>query len=278
MFAVYTQRRLLGGLGSEMSSSLIAPDHDDKIKGVFSTSVQAVIGFGHTKRKKQQQVYVYAEEQEDGRISIQPLNSKFLPSGETKYVTKEDILNKWDPEPQVYMNKVYPSIRAVTKSVAKAERHYKQGHLFSAEYEFKNALRIDEDNIRATFGLGLTYLDRGEKEKGDLVFRRLVRLQGAFEPRHKHLFNSFGIKLRKNGMLTQALKYYSRAYQFSKKDENLLYNIARTLYEKGSLQQSLSITRKALEVNPSLDVAKDLEALLMKKLKKKKKKSKPIKV
>lgn len=252
-----------------MSPALISPEPGEKVKGVFSTHVLSTIGFGHTKRKKRQQILVYAEELEDGRISLQPLNANYVPTGEPKVVTKEILLAKFEPEPQIYMAKVYPAIREVAKSVAKGDRHYKQGHLFSAEYEYKNALRVDEENIRATFGLGLTYLERGEKERGDLVFRRLVRLNGAFEPKHKHLFNDFGIKLRKNCMYSQALKYYSRAYQFGKDDEHLLYNIARTHYEKGNLKAALHFATKALQLCRDFQLALKLKELVEHKLRKK---------
>ncbi len=249
-----------------MAASLINPDLQDRVKGVFSTTVLATIGFGHTKRKKEQNFYVYAEEMDDGRVSIQPLNKNFVPAGDVHYVSWEELLAKYIPEPEVYMSKVCPAIQQVARSIAAGEGHYKRGQLFSAEYEFKNALRVDEENIRATFGLGLTYLDRGEREKGDLVFRRLVQLKGAFEPRHKHLFNDFGIKLRKNQMLNQAMKFYSRAFQFTKDDEHLFYNMARTLYDKGSYEIALKFANKAVSLNSGFNLAIQLGEILERKL------------
>lgn len=88
-------------------------------------------------------------------------------------------------------------MRELQKTIARGERHRKNKEYYSAEYEFKNALKIDEENIRATFGIGLTYLDRGELDKAKMVFKRIYNLNGAFEREHKHLFNEFGIKLRK---------------------------------------------------------------------------------
>jgi tetratricopeptide (TPR) repeat protein len=249
-----------------MSASLIHPGPEGRVKGVFSTTVKATIGFGHTKRKKPQQFFVYAEELEGGRVSIQPLNKNYVPSGEVRYLSRDELLNNYIPEPEVYMAKVYPAIQQVARSLASGEMHYKKGQLFSAEYEFKNALRIDEENIRATFGLGLTYLERGEKEKGDLVFRRIVKLGGAFESRHKHLFNEFGIKLRKNKMLTQAMNYYARAFQFTKDDEHLYYNMGRTLYDKGSYPTALRFAEKAVALNPDFELGKQLVAILQRKV------------
>lgn len=250
-----------------MAKSWVAPDKDEKIRGVFSITEKTTVGFGATKQRKEKKIYLFVEEQDDGQIGVQPLNDSFVPRGDLRFITKEDLVENYVPEPEIYMEKVYPAIRQVIRSVSSAERHLKQGNPYTAEYEFKNALRVDEENIRATFGLGLTYLERGDRDKGDLVFRRLVRLNGAFSPEHKHLFNDFGIKLRKNNMYTQAMKFYSRAYQLCKDDEHLLYNMARTLYEKGSYPAALTFITKALALKPDFELADHLYRILQKKMK-----------
>ncbi len=259
---------------SPLPVDAIAPPN--RIRGVFSTQVAAVIGHGTTRRRTTKEVLVFIEEQPDGQLVLQPLNTNFVPSGETRRISKDQLLEDYVPEPAVYMDKVYPAIRNLTKTVARAERHYRRGETYSAEFEFKNALRIDEENIRATFGLGLTYLERGETDKGDLVFRRLVRLKATFEKRHKHLFNEFGIQLRKNKMYIQALKYYARAFKLARDDDHLLYNMARTFFEKGSHRTSAVFLRKALEINPELHEAKDLLELVKKKARRKSKEGKRI--
>ena len=233
-----------------------APKNEDAapskelLKGVFSRDKVHYIGFGDTRQRVETRAMIYVEEQEDGSFLMQALNEKFLPSGESKSISRRKLLDNYLPEPAVYHEKVYPVLRKLVKTLAKAERHRRQGETYSAEYEFKNALRIDEYNIRATFGLGLTYLDRGDSKRGEVVFRRVASLKAAFEQRHKHMFNEFGIMLRKNGMFRQALKYYGRAYKLSKDDEHLLYNIARTLYEKGKVKAARNALDRALKHNP----------------------------
>ncbi len=229
---------------------------DGRIRGVFSTQSKARVGFGHTSKKTEQTVYMYVEETEEGAFGVQPLNSSYIPSGAMQYITREMLLKQYLPEPGVYLERVQPAMRELERTIDRAEDHYEKEELFSAEYEFKNALRIDEENIRATFGLGLTYLERNERDKGDLVFRRLARLKGAFEEKHKHLFNEFGMKLRKNRMYPQALKHYARAYKLSKDDPHLLYNMARVLYDKGRIQACRRFLNKALDLDPDFEEAK----------------------
>lgn len=228
------------------------------LHGVFSTEGKVSIGYGATKRKVKKQLYVFAEEQEDGKIALRPLNDKFIPAGDATFISKKELLKSYLPEPSVYVNKVFPVMRTLYRTVAKGEDHLRKGETFSAEYEFKNALRIDENHIRATFGLGLSYLQQGDTKKGEIVFRRLVRLDGAFERKHKHLFNEFGIQLRKSRLYKQALQYYFRALKLSSQDENLRYNIARTLCEMDKLKSARFFLLKALEFNPDFPEAKSL--------------------
>jgi tetratricopeptide (TPR) repeat protein len=237
-------------------------DRTERIHGVFSTEMQMPIGFGSTKRYVKQNVHVFATEEEDGRVAVQALNPNFVPSGPTHVHPREEFLKNHLPEPSLYMNKVRPMMQQLEESVQRGDTHRAKGELVSAEFEYKGALRLDEEHVRATFGLGLTYLERGEKNSADVVFRRLVTLDGAFESEHKHLFNEFGIRLRKNGMLDQALKYYSRAFQLAKNDENLFYNMSRIFYEKGNLRQCRRFVEKALRLNPDFDAAKNLQAVL----------------
>lgn len=248
---------------------------ENRISGVFSATQNASIGFGHTRKKIPQNVLFYAEENEAGEITIQQLNRNFIPTGAPQGIEKELLLKNFNPEPSIYITNVAPAMRELNKSIARGERFLRNKESFSAEYEFKKALRVHEENIRATFGLGQTYLDRGDKKRGNLVFRRLVRLEAAFEPQHKHLFNEFGISLRKMGMFVEAQKYYARARKLSRQDEHLAFNMARVLHERGKYSLALKFVAKALELNPDLEEATRFHTYLERKLGKTLKPEKP---
>ncbi|MFP5223310.1 MAG: tetratricopeptide repeat protein [Acidobacteriota bacterium] len=225
------------------------------VRGVFATETTTSVGFGATKRRVKQTIYVYAEEAEDGMMACRSLSSEFIPQGNKRMVSREDLLKKFVPAPHIYLNKVLPALAALEQAVDSAERCRKEGQLFTAEFEFKNALRLDEDHIRASFGLGLTYLDRGDPDNADIVFRKLSRVEGASDPEYKHLFNEFGIKLRRNHMYHQALSHYGKALRLSPDDDHLRYNLARALFEKGRLRAALRSLDKALAVRPDFKEA-----------------------
>jgi tetratricopeptide (TPR) repeat protein len=235
----------------------------EKIVGVFSSKQVKKVGTGSTTRKTIQQSFFYVNQQDDGTIAVQVLNQNFVPSGPKEIITKETLLKEFTPEPEMYFSSVAPRMRELTKTIARADRHRVRGEAFSAEMEYTSALNVDEENVRANFGIGLCYLQRGEKEKAQDVFERLVKLNDAFDPEHKHLINEFGISLRKTGMHQQALEYYTKALAMSANaDENIYYNVARACHDMGDLAGTREALRKALEINPDMaEAAKFLKFL-----------------
>ncbi|MDR2892544.1 MAG: tetratricopeptide repeat protein [Deltaproteobacteria bacterium] len=223
----------------------------EKITGVFSTQEIQKVGTGTTTRKTIRKSFWYCIEQDNGQIEVQPLNTNFIPSGPKRMLEKDNFLAEFSPEPEFYLSTVYPRMREVTKTLARAERHRNNGELFSAEMEFGNAIKVDEENVRANFGLGLTYMARGDTAKAENILGRIVKLDAAFEPEHKHLFNEFGIQLRKNKMFKDSIAYYDRALELSSKDENLYYNAARAYLENKKPAEALEHLLKGIEINPA---------------------------
>lgn len=239
----------------------------ERLRGVFSTVKKSWIGAGATKRKVEQRIVVYAEQEGDKvRVRMQQLNDHSLPSGEEHFMSIDEFLESYTPEPEIYENEMQPAVRELTKTLARADRQRQQGEVYSAEYEYRNALDMDGENVRANFGLGLTFLDRGNTEDAEQVLKKLVTLNKTFAADNKHLFNEFGIKLRKSGMYDQALAYYGRAMKIAQKDENLYYNIARTLHDKSDFEKGLLFVDKALTLRPGFEEAQQLRRVLEKKL------------
>lgn len=237
-----------------------------RIRGAFSTRIVQEIGTGTTKRKVVQSFLYYAEEEENGDISLQALNENNVPSGEALTISKEELLESFTPELELYTSEVFPAMKELSKTLAKADRQRQLGNTFTAEVEYGKALNLDEENIRANFGIGLCYLSRNEDEKAVDIFNRLVKLDAAFEKQHKHLFNDFGISLRKNHMFEEAIEFYKRAIGLTDDDENLFFNIARCLFELGKRKECLIYIDKCLNLNPGSQPAIKLKKHISKKI------------
>ncbi|RRD71871.1 MULTISPECIES: tetratricopeptide repeat protein [unclassified Desulfovibrio] len=220
-----------------------------EVRGVFSTQEIRKVGTGTTTRKTVQKSFWYAEQKGD-EIHCQPLNANYVPSGPKRKITMDELISKFSPEPEFYFNSVFPKMMEMQKNVTNGDEHRDKGETLAAEYEYSRALKIDEENVRANFGIGLTYLERGDTAKAQDIFERLLNLEGTFEEEHSHLFNNFGINLRKNKMLDQALSYYQRALELTKNDENLYMNMARVLLELKDMQGCADNLLRALELAP----------------------------
>jgi tetratricopeptide (TPR) repeat protein len=228
---------------------------EEHLRGIVSSQEIRKVGTGTTTRKTVQKTFWYAEQDADGAIMLQAINANFVPTGPKKLVSRDDLLANYSPEPEFYIQTVYPKMQELDKTIEKGDSHREKGETFSAEHEYSTALKVDEENVRANFGIGLTYLTRGEVDKADNIFGRLVRLDAAFTTEHKHLFNEFGINLRKNKMYTQAVDYYQRALTLSEFDDNLHVNIARALLEEQQHAQAVEHLLSALRLNPGNEAA-----------------------
>ena len=235
-----------------------------EIKGVFSTQEVRKVGTGTTTRKSVHKSFWFVEQHGD-EIECQPLNTNYVPSGPKRKVTMDELIAKFSPEPEFYMNSVFPKMQELNTNIKNGDDHREKGETFAAELEYNRALKIDCDNVRANFGIGITYLERGDNEKAQNIFDRLVNLEGAFEDEHKHLFNEFGINLRKNKMLKQSLAYYQRALDLSKNDENLFMNMARVQLESKDSEGCVENLLNALKLAPSHDPSLKFLAWMMQK-------------
>ncbi|WP_022661182.1 tetratricopeptide repeat protein [Paucidesulfovibrio longus] len=243
------------------------PDQNgnEELCGVFSIRKSMKIGTGATQKRVQQSFNYLVRELEDGNIEIQPLGEDYVPLGNREIIDRERLLADYMPEPALWQEKVLPKMREIQKHLARGDKYRKRGETFTAEYEYNKALRLDERNVRANFGIGLVYLERGDAEKAHEVFERVVGIEAAFEDDHKHLFNEFGINLRKSGLFDDAVRYYRRALELAASDENLHYNLARAYYEKGDHPHAARHLNACLAMNPQHAEAKSFLASLQKR-------------
>jgi tetratricopeptide (TPR) repeat protein len=225
------------------------------LRCVFSSSSVTRIGTGVTARRQTLKTYWYVEQKGPDAYDVFKLGPEFVPQARERVVTQEELVSGFSPEVELYHQKVEPAMRRLQRIIAKAERHRSRGESYSAELEYRNALKIDNENVRATFGLGLVYLARSDKANSETVFRTLLSLDAAFEEEHKHLFNEFGIALRKSGLYTEAVEYYRRAGAISPKDEHLHFNLARAHYELDEYGDCIAALADCLGANPRMDEA-----------------------
>ena len=216
------------------------------------------MGIGTTTKEGERVLYYYAEKTPETGIRIQALNGNSVPSGEVTPVTEEDFLSRFKPEPLMYYNLVKPRMESMQMELSRGEKHLEAGRLERAEESFQKALEFDSENLRAIFGLGNAYLAGGKLDDAREIFDKIMGIDLAFGPDNKFLFNEFGIRMRKAGLLSLARDYYRKALSASENDENLLFNFGRVLYELEEFAGAVEAAEQCLAINPGFIIAAKL--------------------
>ncbi|MEE8483940.1 MAG: tetratricopeptide repeat protein, partial [Nitrospinota bacterium] len=148
------------------------------------------------------------------------------------------------------------------------EEHLEKGEFKEAEDKFKRALAFDEENVKAKFGLGKTHLEQGKTDEAMEIFNELSQIDSLFEEENKHVFNEFGIELRKLEKYDLAIANYEKAITIDALDEALYYNLARAYDKKDLLGKAIEKLKEALKIEKDFPEAQTYLSHLMEKEKK----------
>lgn len=238
-------------------------------KGIYSKITKLSLGVGYTAKDQETKNYFLAEQDGD-IIQVKHLDMDGKPLNFIEQIETEEFNKDYSPEPDFYEKLKSLDEIQMDRYIDKAAEHYNNKEYNSAEYEYNQALQLDEDDVRANFGVGKVYLATGELEKASAVFLKVSKVEAVFEEGNKHIFNELGMELRRMKLFKEAITFYNRALSFIKNDENLYYNIGRACYEGRYLKPAVKNLRKALEINPELTVARSLLQEIARELKSRK--------
>lgn len=219
-----------------------------RVLGVYSLNKTTDVGVGGTTKGYAQKTYWFVRRSPEDTYEVQPLNANHLPSGIKKMIGKREFMAEYAPEPGYYEKKTLPHVQSLKKKLESGEEALREGNLDEAENHFCKALLLDEDNPEANVGLGEVYCRKNASRRLEEVLRRVLNMDDVFKEEQRHVFNSFGISLRKEKYYAEAVRYYRRALEFNSEDENLHFNAARAYFEAGDLTMCLEHVREALRI------------------------------
>jgi tetratricopeptide (TPR) repeat protein len=230
----------------------------DQNKRIYLKRETIRLGFGSTSRDTVIENYFQVEEAvEVNRVSIRLLNISDQPFGEPTLITRDELEQDYAPCPDYFKNKKNPKAQLAEKHVELGEAHYENRQFFSAEREFNNALALNEKDLKANLGKGKSLYARGEKKKAKEIFDQLSQMDDLYEKENKHIFNEFGIELRKRNLHDEAVSNYTKAIAIDPGDPVLYYNLGRAYYEKKDREESIEQLTKALTLKEDFKEARD---------------------
>ena len=107
------------------------------VRGVFSTQEVRRVGTGTTTRKTVQKTFWFIE-QNGKEIDCQPLNTNYVPSGPKRKITLDELIAKFSPEPEFYLNSVFPKMQEMQRNVENGDTHRDKGETFAIKETFKD--------------------------------------------------------------------------------------------------------------------------------------------
>jgi tetratricopeptide (TPR) repeat protein len=229
-------------------------------EGVYFERKTMTQGTGHTARDAVDDIHYYVKPQEDGNIGLGIVDFTGKPTGITvETIETEEFFKRFQPctEHECAFKKraMDPKKLNAEAKVKQANMHLEKKEFLSAEFEFGNAIKLDEKNVKANYGLGKTFLEQGKTEEAKAVFEKLSNIEALFEKENKHVFNEFGIDLRKNGIYEQAIHNYEKAINIDSEDPALYYNLARVYAVTENYDKAQEALRTSLALDPDFQEA-----------------------
>ncbi len=127
--------------------------------------------------------------------------------------------------------------------------------------EYKGELKVDDklvESLRTRFSNAMKSINDPRKRQSAMgSLQMLIDSDEGIQPAHKHVFNDFGITLRKSKLFSLSLRCYTKIITLSPGDENAYFNAARVLYDSGKLSEAEKYLNEALRVQPGFAYALD---------------------
>jgi tetratricopeptide (TPR) repeat protein len=223
---------------------------------IYFKQEEIKLGCSSTAKATTVENYYQVVEIDEKNVQVQLLDLNDHPFGEVRLIEKEE-LKEYTSCPDYFKNKKSLKEQMVEKYIEHGDRHYENREFYSAEYEYNQALSLNDRHLKANLGKGKTLYAKGEKEEAHKVFNKLSNLDALYEVDNKHIFNEFGIELRKGGMFEEALSNYLKAISIDPSDEVLYYNLGRVYYEKKEHEKAIEQLTLALSLKPDFKEAQE---------------------
>jgi hypothetical protein len=118
-----------------------------------------------------------------------------------------------------------------------------------------------EEKFRTEFSMALVRL-KNRRAEALQALDALSRSEGPFSEEHKFMFTDCGLALRKRNLFALAKQFHLKARELSPDDENVLFNLARVMYESGKIDKAREYLCMSIKLSPDFEEGKDFLAFI----------------
>lgn len=121
-----------------------------------------------------------------------------------------------------------------------------QNHLESAMESFRQALKLEPQNVNALYNLSIVLQLNGKIEAAIDSYKQLILIQ----PNHAEAYYNLGTLFEQQENLQKAKEYYQQALVLNPNLSVAYFNLAVVLQKQGELEQAISIYQQAIQLKP----------------------------
>ncbi|MGK7345089.1 MAG: tetratricopeptide repeat protein [Candidatus Nitrospinota bacterium M3_3B_026] len=246
----------------------------DTVKGVYYESKAIEAGTMATKRVSAQahDIHYYCKSNPKGEVDLYYLKPDGTPTAIVMDTISMEEFSARFKDCSMHTCSLKPKTEDDKKKekaenkVNEGERHLNKKEYYAAAFEFGQAVKMDGKNLKAHLGKGKAHLSLGEVDKARESFEKLSEIDSLYDKENKHLFNEYGIELRKGHMYDMAIENYDKAVSIDPDDEALYFNMGRAYHEKGDDAKAKKSLEKALSLKPDFKEARMLYDAIARKV------------
>jgi protein O-GlcNAc transferase len=130
-------------------------------------------------------------------------------------------------------------------------QYLQTGNVREADAEFRQALKLDENNVQANYACALASYQFNRLTEAEQFLRRVIQLQPHFYP----AFNTLGITLRAAGNNTEGIAALEHALAIKPDYAEAQFNLALAFADISERTKAINLYRRVLTLKPDFTPA-----------------------
>lgn len=137
-------------------------------------------------------------------------------------------------------------ITSTEELLKKASLYYNKGMIDEAIEKFKEALRIDPEDIKTHYNLGNAYADKGMLDEAISTYKKALEIHPGFID----ACLSLGMLYLDTGMIDEAISLYKQAVKAHPDDSFLCFHLGEAYAMNEQYKEAITEYNKAISINP----------------------------
>jgi protein O-GlcNAc transferase len=144
-----------------------------------------------------------------------------------------------------------PISPALMSHLQSGMQHLQTGNAHEADAEFRQALKLDENNVQANYACALASYQFNRLAEAEQFLRRVIQLQPHFYP----AFNTLGITLRAAGNDAEGIAALEHALAIKPDYAEAAFNLALAFADIKERAKAINLYRRVLTLKPDFTPA-----------------------